>query len=90
MITDAIITAVLAPITWLLAQLPTVTMPGWVDDIVGYFGFFGDALASLGNWIPVEHIAPALGLVLAAVSASFIIKVARIVFSMIWPGAGST
>jgi hypothetical protein len=89
MVTKALFDVLFVVPTWLLSIFPTYTLPAWVGEIPAQVGGVVGYMEAMGNWIPVEHFAPAFGLVLISVGVAAAVKIARIVASFVTLGGGS-
>jgi hypothetical protein len=94
-ITEAILTVILGVPAWLLAQLPSISVPTFFSSgtgagtVGGYVQGFAGYLGAMNNWFPFDQLGTALLFIVAAVGVTTAIKVARIVASFATLGGGS-
>lgn len=89
MITDLIISAFMAVVSFLLNLLPDIQMPGWIADISGYAASVFAFADSIGVWIPWGVVMTVVASVFACAGVGFTIKVVRMVISHVTGGGGS-
>jgi uncharacterized membrane protein YccF (DUF307 family) len=95
MIVKWILDAAAALIAWVGSIMPSLTLPTFFQSGTGsgtigsYLGGFTSWMGSFGNWIPVEHIGPALAILVTCVGVALGVKVERIVASFLTAGGGS-
>jgi hypothetical protein len=92
MITDLILLVLGAPFRWLLDTIPAIDWPTWITDgtladraanVAGY-------VAGLDNWIPVDLLGTAIGIVGVAFLFSITVQALRFVVSLFSGGGGAT
>ena len=94
MITQAVLTVLLLPVTLLLSVIPSVSWPAWFQtsgsgSVVAEVGVWGGHLATVNGWFPVAAFVDSLGIVFVCAGVAVGIKVARIVLSAVTGGGGS-
>lgn len=89
MVTDAILRAIGAFLTWILSSFPTVELPDWVADVTTFVSDTVTNALALGNWIPWPIIGLAFAFTWLAFGVAFGIRIARIVASFFTAGGGS-
>ena len=93
MITDAILSVVLAPVSWLLGLMPEVTLPGWASAggaIETTAGSIGVQVGAFNNWFPVTELMSAMPIIFALSGALLVFKATQFVVSVFTGGGGST
>jgi hypothetical protein len=89
MITDAIISALAALLSWVGGLFPTITLPAGLTEGLATFGTYAAKYWELGHILPVGAMAAGFGLVVLASAVALAIKVIRIVASFLTAGGGS-
>lgn len=99
-VTQAILSLLLAVPTWLLTHLPTFTYPPWfsgthpcpgVLTVACYaHDYVGQNLRAWDSWVPAQLLLDCIGVVLVAVVAKSGIRIARMIVSMFTGGGGAT
>ncbi len=93
MITDAILTVVLAPVAWLLGIMPEVTLPAWLSSggaIENTAASIGAQVGAFNNWFPVSELMAAMPIVFALSGALLVFKATQFLVSIFTGGGGST
>ena len=94
MITDAILTLVLAPLRWLLQAIPGVSWPSWfqtsgAESVVAKVGQWGQSLGTINGWFPVDAFLDSMGILFVCAAVHAGIKSIRIVISVFTGGGGA-
>lgn len=89
MITDFLLDILFWIIRMLVALLPDIELPGWVQDISSMGAEVFETANSMGVWFPWALILTVVTAVLAAAGIGFGIKVVRMVISHVTGGGGS-
>lgn len=89
MITEAILQALGAALSFVLGLLPTVTLPAWFSTISGFVSSGVSSFASLGMWLPVQAIGAVVGFILVILGVQLGIRVGRMAVSAFTGGGGS-
>lgn len=95
MITDAIISILLSPFTFVLSAIPTVTWPGWMSlaggpgTLLGAVQGFAPSLHSFDSWFPTDSFMTAGELVLIGNVGAAAIRGVRVLVSMFTGGGGA-
>lgn len=89
MIVEWIFAVFVSFLGFVVGLLPSIAVPGWVDDSSGHFATVWAAGAGLGAWIPWTLAASVVAAILSCVVIGLAIKVIRIVASFLTVGGGS-
>lgn len=94
MITDLVLTVVLAPLQWVLDAIPAISWPTWFStsgpsSVVEMARGWGDSVGTLNGWFPVAEFFAAAGIVFAAAVAHLAIRAVRMIVSGLTGGGGS-
>lgn len=94
MITKLLIDLVLGVPTWLLSQIPSLSLPAEITgtgdgSIVGGITSAAAAAGSLNNWVPMGSVINALAFVLLCFGIALGVKLTRIIASFLTGGGGS-
>lgn len=89
MVTDWIIQALAAFVSWVLGLFPVLDMPDWVATVVTFVSSTVTNALALGNWIPWPMVGLAFVFIWAAWLVALGIRVARITASFFTAGGGS-
>lgn len=89
MIVEAFITVAMKVAGFFVGLLGTAQAPSWINSMSGQIADLVNLGSSVGAWVPWSHVGIALAALLAAVAASFLVRVARIAVSLFTGGGGS-
>lgn len=93
MITQLIISALLAPAAWLLSLIPTVTLPGWMSGggaVETTAASIGAQVGAFNKWFPVAEMMDVMPVIFALSGALLVFKATQFVVSIFTGGGGST
>lgn len=95
MITEALMAVLFLPIRWVLQVVPVVSWPSWfattgTDSVVARVDSWGESIGVIGGWFPVAAFFDAAGLVMVVGAASLVIRLVKVLYSMVLGGGGAT
>lgn len=89
MILEAIVSAFVAVITFLIGLIPSWSAPGWLTTATTTLADAVGHIAMLNGWLPVSAIGQVVVFLMAAGALALGIRLTRIVLSLVTGGGGS-
>jgi high-affinity nickel permease len=89
MITEAIVSALAALVSFVGSLMPSLTIPPAVDTAVQAFAEYAPKYWELGHVLPVDVMATALLFLIGVMALALFIKITRIFASFATAGGGS-
>ena len=90
MIVEWVFSLVATIINFILGLMPPLPDTGSISgQVASAVGTLSGYASSLGSWVPWSTIESCIGLILATLAVSFVIKVVRITASFFTAGGGS-